>query len=174
LTYKDFNFSFLIDSQHGGDVFSLDLWYGYATGLYAESAGNNELGNPMRDPIAEGGGILKPGVFADGSPNTIRVAGDRYTADGYARSPNSRFVYDASYIKLREVTLTYNLPKAIFEKTPIRAASISFVGSNLHIFKKNLPHADPEASQGSGNIQGFQTGVMPMNKNYGFTLNVKF
>jgi TonB-linked SusC/RagA family outer membrane protein len=173
-SYKNFDFSFLIDMQQGGDVFSLDLWYGIGTGLYAETAGLNELGNPQRDPAAEGGGILNPGVFADGSANNVRVEGDRYSADGWAVSPNSRFVYDASYVKLREVVLTYNLPSALLSKTPVRAASLSFVGSNLWIISKNLPHADPEASQSGGNIQGWQSGVMPMTKNYGFTLNVKF
>lgn len=172
--YKNFDFSFLIDTQHGGDVFSLDLWYGYSTGLYAETAGLNELGNPKRSPVAEGGGILNPGVYEDGTPNTTRVAGDNYAADGYAVSPNSRFVYDASYVKLREVVLTYNLPSDLLARTPIRAASLSFVGSNLWIISKNLPHADPEASQSGGNIQGWQSGVMPMTRNYGFTLSVNF
>jgi TonB-linked SusC/RagA family outer membrane protein len=174
LTYKNFSLSFLIDMQKGGDVFSLDLWYGIGTGLYAETAGLNENGVPKRSPVAEGGGILNPGVYADGSPNTTRVEGDRYTADGWAVSPNARFVYDASYVKLREVSLTYNLPTTLLSSTPIRGASISFVGSNLWIISKNLPHADPEASQGSGNIQGWQSGVMPMTNNYGFTLNVRF
>jgi TonB-linked SusC/RagA family outer membrane protein len=182
-SYKNFDFSFLIDWQRGGDVFSLDLWYGISTGLYKETAGLNELGNPKRDPIVQNedgsyasntGGILNPGVYDDGSPNTRRVRGDYYAADGYAVSPNARFVYDASFIKLREVVLTYNLPTTLLAKTPIRGASLSFVGSNLWIIDKNLPHADPEASQSGGNIQGWQSGVMPMTKNYGFTLNVKF
>jgi TonB-linked SusC/RagA family outer membrane protein len=172
--YKNFDFSFLIDTQQGGDVFSLDLWYGIGTGMYAETAGLNELGNPKRSLVAEGGGILNPGVYEDGSPNATRVEGDRYTADGWAVSPNARFVYDASYVKLREVVLTYNLPSDLLARTPVRAASLSFVGSNLWIISKNLPHADPEATQAGGNVQGWQSGVMPMTRNYGFTLNVKF
>lgn len=51
--YKNLTFSFLIDAQKGGDVFSLDLWYGMSTGLYEETAGLNDLGNPKRDPILE-------------------------------------------------------------------------------------------------------------------------
>jgi hypothetical protein len=53
-------------------------------------------------------------------------------------------------------------------------ASISFVGSNLWIIHKNLPYADPEASQGAGNVQGWQSGVMPATRNFGFTLNLQF
>lgn len=183
ISYKNFDFGFLIDGQHGGDVFSLDQWYGTGTGIYKESAGLNDLGNPVRDPIvingdgsyaANSGGLLNPGEHDDGTPNTTRVAADNYAVDGWAVSPNKRFVYDASFIKLREVTLTYNLPTTLLGKSPIAGASIGFVGSNLWIIHKNLPYSDPEASQGGGNIQGWQSGVMPATKNYGFTLNVKF
>lgn len=186
ISYKSWDFSFLIDTQYGGDIFSLDLWYGTGSGLYKETAGLNELGNPKREPIqqnADGtykpttGGLLNSGVTSNGEPNTVRVRGDNYNADGERVSPNKRFVYDASYVKLREVSLTYNISKAMLEKMVgrfLQAASVSFVGSNLWIIHKNLPYADPEASQGSGNIQGWQTGVMPMTNNYGVTLNLKF
>lgn len=180
-SYKDFTFSFLIDMQQGGDIFSLDLWYGMGTGMYAETAELNDLGNPERDDVidngdgtygAESGGLIYDGVYADGTPNTTRIESDIY-ADGWVTSPNARFIYDASYIKLREVVLTYNLPDKLMSKTPIKGASLSFVGSNLWIISKNLPHADPEASQGSGNIQGWQSGVMPATRNYGFSLNIQ-
>lgn len=182
-SYKDFDLSILIDMQHGGDIFSLDLWYGIGTGLYKETAGLNDLGNPVSDPIVEesegvyasnSGGFINPGVYEDGTPNKTRVAADSYAADGWAVSPNARFVYDASFIKLREVALTYNLPKSLMDQTPIYAASVSFVGSNLWIIHKNLPYADPEATQSSGNIQGWQSGVMPSVKNYGFNVRVQF
>jgi hypothetical protein len=183
ITYRDFALSFLLDMQHGGDVFSLDLWYGTGTGMYEETAGLNDLGNPKRDPIVENedgsyapnsGGFINPGVYEDGTPNTTRVRGDYYAADGWAVSPNARFVYDASFLKLRELSLTYNFPGSILDKTPLTAASLSFIGSNLWIIQKNLPHADPEASQSSGNIQGWQSGVMPTVKNYGFNIKVQF
>ena len=169
--------------QHGGDIFSLDHWYGAGTGLYKESAGLNDLGNPKRDPILDNGdgtydpksgGIINPGVHADGTPNTTRVAADRYSVDGWAVSPNARFVYDASYLKLREVALTYNLPSSLIKSTPLYGASVSLVGSNLWIIHKNLPYADPEATQSSGNTQGWQSGVMPTVRTYGFNIRVQF
>jgi hypothetical protein len=181
--YKNLALSFLIDWQKGGDVFSLDLWYGMGTGLYKETAGLNDLGNEKRDPIvknadgsyaASSGGTINPGVDADGNPNTVRVSNETYGADGWAVSPNKKFVYDASYIKLREVTLSYDLPKDLISKLYLSNASIAFVASNLWIIHKNLPYADPEASQSSGNYQGWQSGVMPANKNFGFTLNLQF
>lgn len=173
LNYKGFSLSFLIDWQQGSDVFSLDLWYGWGTGLYEETALDNDLGNPMRDRVADGGGIILDGVLPDGSVNDIRVESDLF-GEGWITSPNARFVFDASYIKLREVVLTYNLPKSLMDRTPLYGASLSLVGSNLWIIHKNLPHADPEASQGAGNVQGWQSGVMPTTRNFGVSLNIQF
>jgi hypothetical protein len=84
------------------------------------------------------------------------------------------FVFDASYVKLREVVVTYNIPSKLMAKTFINSASLSFVGSNLWIISKNLPYADPEASQGAGNVQGWQSGVLPSTRNFGFSVNLKF
>jgi hypothetical protein len=175
--------SALLDMQQGGSIFSLDMWYGMATGLYEETVFTNDLGNPVRDPVKgsvvtgydpTSGGIVLQGVTSDGAANTRRVPANDYRVFGYARNPNSAFVYDASFLKLREVVLTYNLPKSLVQNTFLGGASLSFVGSNLWIIHKNLPHADPEASQSAGNIQGWQSGVMPTTRNYGLTLSVQF
>jgi len=178
LSYKSWSFSFLIDWQQGGDIFSLDLYYGMATGLYPETVFLNDLGNPVRDPLtddATSGGLILEGVQADGSVNTVRVHGDDYRVFGYSQNPNAKFIYDASYVKLREVVLTYTIPSKIMSKVKwIHGASFSLVGSNLWIIHKNLPYADPEASQSSGNVQGWQSGVMPATKNVGFTVNLQF
>jgi TonB-linked SusC/RagA family outer membrane protein len=182
-SYNNVSLSFLVDIQKGGSIFSLDQYYGLATGIYPATVFTNDLGNPVRNPVignptigydpASGGVILK-GVFEDGTPNNVRVEGNDYRLFGYFSNPNSAFVYDASYVKLREVVLTYNLPKALMAKVYIAGASVSFVGSNLWIIHKNLPYADPEASQSSGNIQGWQTGTLPAVRNYGFSLKVQF
>ena len=183
--YKNLTLSFLVDIQQGGDIFSLDLWYGLGTGLYEETVGLNDLGNPKRDPIVgrddtnktyapNSGGTLNKGVLADGSENWVRVNEENYGAQGWAVDPNARYVYDASYVKLREVSLSFGLPTNLISKLYISNASIALVASNVWIISKNLPHADPEASQSSGNIQGWQSGVMPTNRNFGFTLNLQF
>jgi hypothetical protein len=182
-SYKNLNLSFLFDVQQGGDIFSLDMYYGLATGLYAETDFINDLGNPVRDPVIgdqttgydpASGGVVLDGVTAEGSENTRRVPGGDYRLFGYSQNPNAAFIYDASFVKLREVVLSYNLPRTFLDRTFIRGASLSFVGSNLWILHKNLPHADPEASQSAGNIQGWQSGVMPTTRNYGFSLNLQF
>lgn len=176
-TYKDFAFSFLIDMQKGGDIFSLDRSYGLATGLYDETAGNNELGNPIRNSIADGGGIILPGVQADGTPNTIRTPSPQFFGNtfGYRRQPNRAFVYDASYVKLREVSLSYNLPKKWISKMSIESMKFSLVATNLWIISKNLPDADPESGLGSGNLSsGYSVGSLPTTRNIGCNLTFKF
>jgi len=186
-SYKNLTFSFLIDWQQGGSLFSLDQYYGRATGLYEETDFTNDLGNPVRDPIvmnddgtyaSNSGGLILDGVVEneDGtySTNTTRVEGGDYRVFGYSRNPNAAFIYDATYVKLREVVLTYNMPKKIMDKTFIHGASFSLVGGNLWIMYKDLPHADPEASQGAGNIQGWQSGVMPSLRTIGFNVKLQF
>jgi len=182
-SYKGVSLNALIDIQQGGDIFSLDMWYGLATGLYPETDFINDLGNPVRDPVGanaatggnpSSGGVVLEGVLADGSPNVRRVEGGNYRLFGYARNPNAGFIYDASYVKLREVALTYEFPRTLMAKTFIYGASLSFVASNPWIIHKNLPYADPEASQSSGNVQGWQSGVMPSTRNFGFNLKLQF
>lgn len=173
--YRNLAFSFLIDIKQGGDVFSIDQWYGQGTGLYENTAGLNDKGNPMRDPVADGGGILNPGVTADGQPNTTYAEVTGLRGLGYNAMPNKAFIYDASYVKLRNVSIAYNFPREWFQKTNfVKDVTLSLFGRNLWIIHKNLPYADPEDGSSSGNIQGFQVGSYPTYRMYGFNLNVKF
>ncbi len=175
LTYKNMSFSFLIDVQKGGSVFSLDTWYGYATGIYDVTAGLNELGNPKRDPVADGGGVLFDGVNPDGSNNTTRASMEDFSnALGYRRAPNAFHTYDASYVKLREMTLSYRLPNKLIDNLPLTNVTFSAVGRNLWIIDKNTPYTDPEAGLSSGNVQGYQSGAYPSQKEYGFNVRFEF
>jgi hypothetical protein len=174
-TYKGIALSFLIDIQKGGSLFSLDRYYGLATGLYADTTPLNDKGMPVRSSNADGGGYVYPGVLADGTPNTKRVTGENFGLFGYRRNPSSQFIYDASYVKLREVTITYKLPVGLFGGSQfIKGATLSVVGRNLWIISKNLPYADPEDGITSGNIQGFQSGVYPSVREIGGSLKFSF
>lgn len=171
--YKNVALSFLIDVRKGGQVFSTDMYYGLDGGLYPETAGLNDLGNPVRNSIADGGGIINPGVKADGTPNTTRVdIGKAYGAYGYTKKPDAAFVYDASYVKLRELTLTYAWP--LSKNSIIKGIDISLIGRNLWIIHKNLPYSDPEETVSSGNLQGFQVGAYPTVRSIGVNVKLKF
>lgn len=176
LKFKDVTLSFLIDMKQGGDLFSLDLYYGMATGLYPETAGLNDQGNPVRSPVGDGGGVILPGVKADGTPNDIRYDATNFGIYGYRRNPAAGFVYDASFVKLREVTLTYSLPQLLVEKLgPVKGIDLSVIGRNLWIIHKNLPYADPEDGISAGNLaQGYQVGSYPNVRNVGFNAKFRF
>lgn len=91
INYKGFSLSFLIDIRKGGDVFSTDMYYGMATGLYKETA----IGDYRDKPV------IIPGVLPNGTPNNIPLSqiekGNNY---GYQTQPSSEFVYDGSFVKL--------------------------------------------------------------------------
>ncbi|SEK34426.1 SusC/RagA family TonB-linked outer membrane protein [Parapedobacter koreensis] len=176
IRYKDFNLSFLVDVQKGGDIFSNDMANGLRDGVYDDwTVGLNDLGNPIRNSLADGGGIILPGVDENGNPNTVRTPINTTNhALGSNRAPQKYFIFDASYIKLREVSLSYRLPGGIFRSTPIESIDLSLIGSNLWIIHKNLPYADPEAGVGSGNAYGYQVGVYPTTRTIGFNIQVQF
>lgn len=181
-TYKNFSLSFLIDVSHGGSVYSLDMDYGSFSGLYPRTAGFNDLGKPVRAPLSDGGGIILKGVTADGKPNTTRI--DESNLDNGAWTfgslsngeANSEFVYDASYIKLREAAITYSLPKKVMDNLHfLQGIDLSLSGRNLWIIHKNEPYADPEQGQAAGNASiGFQNGAYPVYRMFNFIIKVKF
>ncbi|SEK34576.1 SusC/RagA family TonB-linked outer membrane protein [Parapedobacter koreensis] len=173
--YRSISVSFLIDMQRGGDIFSSDMAYGYRSGLYENTIGLNDLGNPMRNSLEDGGGIILDGVAPDGSVNTVRTRMDTYNnALGVVKAPGAFFVYDASFVKLREVAVSYTLPSRLLRDTFIRSISVSAIGSNLWIIHKNLPYSDPEAGMSAGNYQGYQLGPMPTTRDFGFNVKLQF
>jgi TonB-linked SusC/RagA family outer membrane protein len=165
--YKNVSLGFLIDTQKGGDIFSLDMYYGLATGLYKETAVGDIREN----------GILNEGVAPNGTPNTVKTQNPGTFSNnyGYLAQPNKAFIYDASYVKLREVSITYNFPRTWFDRSFVKDASLSLLGSNLWIISKNLPYADPESGLSSGSrSRGYSVGSIPTTKDVGFNLTFKF
>ncbi len=177
ISYKGLTLSFLIDIQQGGDVYSLDMHYGQGTGVLKHTAGLNELGNPKRDAVSDGGGILNQGVTADGQPNTTRARADYYGGVYYwgnnSRNPSALTIYDASFIKLREMSLTYNLPKRLISGFA-QNVSMSLIGRNLWIIDKHVPYADPESGLSAGLSQGYLSGSYPTVRSYGFNVKIDF
>jgi outer membrane receptor protein involved in Fe transport len=174
--YKGFVLSGLVDISQGGSLYSVDMKYGLATGLFAETAGLNAKGNPIRDAVEDGGGmIFDDAVYEDGAPNTTYIwAGDWDSGWNYGTLPTAYSVYDASYVKLREVSFGYSLPSRILANTPVSKVMISLVGRNLWLIHKNMPYYDPELSLSAGNIQGIADGAYPSTRTFGFNLTVGF
>lgn len=175
LSYKNLSLSFLIDIQQGGDVWSLDTYYGYATGLYDFTAGLNDQGNPVRDPVDMGGGVILPGVKEDGTPNDIYADASWYANPwGYGRTPNAAHLYDASFVKLRNVTISYEIPERLIKNSFIERMVVSAIGRNLWIIHKNIPYSDPEAGLSAGNFRGYQSGAHPTFREIGASIKIEF
>lgn len=183
-SYKGIDLSFLIDVQKGGSIFSGDTYFGMSTGLHPETAGTNDLGNPLRDPVvgtpgnydSKSGGLILDGVKEDGTVNDIRAdfTTFRNPYGRYGNAPDKEFVYDADYVKLREVSLSYALPNKVIDRLPFNNVRFGVVGRNLWIISKDLPYADPEQSFGAGNVQGVQIGAYPSVKEISFNVNLDF
>ena len=84
------------------------------------------------------------------------------------------FVEDASFIKLRQFTLSYSLPKSVIDKTPFAGISLGLVGRNLAILSKKVDNIDPESTYTNANAQGLEMFGVPQTRSFGIDLNVKF
>ncbi|MCW3464879.1 SusC/RagA family TonB-linked outer membrane protein [Chitinophaga nivalis] len=161
--YKQFNLSFLIDGKFGGHVYS-------ATNLYATRFGLSKITLPGRED-----GLTVNGVDTDGKPfsRTFTYGKDLQGYYDNYKNLSEKFVYDASFIKLRQVVLTYNLPVKAFAFTKLQAMSVSLVARNLLILYKNAPNIDPESTFSNSNAQGFEMFGVPRTRSYGVNLMVK-
>ena len=135
----------------------------------------------MMDFTAEGReeGIISEGVVenADGSyrPNDVRLSGRDYYWWRYNRGNEEVGMFDASFLKLREVKISYSLPQSMLQGTPIRTVTISAVGRNLALWTEN-PHFDPETLSFNGGtiVPGVEDMATPSSRSIGFNLNVTF
>lgn len=170
-SYKGFTLSALLDFQKGGDIFMETVMTAKSTGQFIETVGNNAKGNPKRNPVGEGGGMLSEGVLADGSPNTRYVEAQNYYKQFTGIQEEN--VYDASYIKFRELRFGYAFPKKLYQNIPISSVSLNLVARNLALLYKTMPHFDPsELAFGSGNIQGLEGAAIPPPRTIGFNLRL--
>ncbi|MGL6037827.1 MAG: SusC/RagA family TonB-linked outer membrane protein, partial [Soonwooa sp.] len=164
-SYKGISLSFLIDVRKGGDIFSTDMYYASSTGLYVDTAGGNY----------RSGKVVLPGVTASGQVNTKEIDASVYGNLGYQKRPTSDYVYDGSFVKLREASISYALPKTLLQGTFVNEAKISIVGRNLWIIHKNLPYADPESTLGGGiRGYGYSIGSLPTTRDIGVNVTFKF
>lgn len=170
-TYKNVSLNFLLDWKKGGDI-----WNGTAWAL--SFFGRSELTAQTREETP----AVIDGVLPNGSggftPNNIPVVRDRtyWTSNvGGFGSVGEQFVDDGSWLRLRELSVSYNFTKEMFKKVPlIESAYITFTGRNLWIDTK-FNGVDPETSlTGNGNGQGFDYFNNPSTKSYAFKVGFNF
>lgn len=170
-SYKGISLSTLIDVRMGGDIYDEGTANARWTGQYAETAIGREEG-------VIGQGVKLISTNADGTPvyapNDIIVSANQYYGYNNPRRYHEAAIFDASYVKLREVTLGYTLPKALVSKFGFQYAKVSAVGRNVLMLFKNHPHQDPEIDANGGNRQGFGYGELPSTRSIGFNLSLGF
>ncbi|HIP48205.1 MAG TPA: SusC/RagA family TonB-linked outer membrane protein [Lutibacter sp.] len=168
--YKNWNFSGLVDAKIGGDIYSMTTSWGRYAGVLDETLIGREHG-------VVGNGVMNIGTVD--SPvyvqNNVSVDAETFNKAAYSNSIVESSVFDASYVKLRQLQLAYKLPRKLIKNTALDGVSVSIVGRNLAILHKNVPHIDPETSFSDSNgDQGQEFGQLPSARSIGFNLNLKF
>jgi len=178
ITYKNFDLSFTIDWQIGGTFHSITKMFTAYSGLSSETVGLNDKGNPVRDDPAEGGGIrFANSVFEDGSTNDVYLPADSYFKSQFALHEN--WMYDATFIKMREIRLGYTLPESIFENIFIKSASVALVANNPWLIHAKVDGIDPSEIGGDSvnarnNGAWVESGNLPPTRTFGLDIRLGF
>jgi len=173
-TYKNLSFNFSLDYQHGGKFYSCSEYWGNYSGVLAPTATTNDWGVNVRDPVANGGGIHVTGVSSVDSKTPVDMYVDAFTYFHQFRSTRiaELYIHNLSYVKLRELSIGYNLPVKnwLFTKKYMQAATIALTSRNPWLIYTAAKNFDPsEISLVYG-----EEGQMPPVKSFGINLSVTF
>ena len=164
-SYKNLSLNALVDAKIGGDIYTMTTAWGRYAGVLEETMIGRENG------IVGDGVMLQDGVYV---PNNVVRTAEDYNKRAYSNSIVESSIFDASYVKLRQVMISYKLPKSLIDKTLFTNINFSLVGRNLLILHKNVPHIDPESSFSDDNgNQGQEFGQLPSARSIGFNLQFK-
>lgn len=194
-SYKGLSLGVLIDASIGGSIYNGTYATGTYTGVLASTLpgrgaefggisyyypdnkkanGTVRVGNGAAAPtgaVVYDDGIVFNGVSADGKPNEKVLPAQQYYKS--FRTIDEANIFDASYVKLREVKLSYNLPAKWIRPLNLQGVSVSLVGRNLLIIHRNVTDIDPEVAFNTGNGQGLESLSNPTTRSYGFNINIK-
>ncbi len=178
IRYKGLEISALIDIRKGGDVFNMDKYYStfYGTHIVTAARGTEYTYSGVASvPVLErnqNGEWVHVGWEDTSEKNSASVLRTESYFRNFYSMIFEHFVEDGSFIKLRELSVAYSLPRAWLGQLPISSATVTFTGTNLWI-DSNFSYLDPEGNlMGSGNAQGFYHMVVPTTRGYNFSLSV--
>ncbi len=162
-SYKRLSLSFSFDGQMGGNVYSVTRWFGDYSGVLQATLQGRE--KDWNDRF-----VAPNAVYQNGAPDTTHVlAQDYWHNTFYAQEMG---IVDATYLKLRELRLAYELPSSVAQHLGFSAATVALVGRNLLLWAKQST-IDPETTFDTGNRQGVENGQLPTARSYGFTVSVR-
>ena len=163
--YKDFNASILVEGKMGGSFYSgTNNWY-KVYGLH-------------KDTVPAGGreaGFTPDGVMEDGTVITTSIPHSKIE-DYWAQTLNigEENIYSSDYMRLRQLSIGYNLPSDMLEGSFITNATVSLIGRNLLLLSNSSDNIDPESSYSAGNAVGLERAGMPVPRTIGLNINLKF
>ena len=162
IRYKNFTIRALIDMRFGGEIFSYTNSQGYSAGLHQATLQGRE-----------GAGIVGDGVDQNGSPNTVSADPQDYFGR-IGSQIGEQFIYDAGFVKLRELQISYRLPTRLLAGSPIKLAVISLVGRNLWLISSDVDNVDPESTfRNDQNGLGLEHSGVPQTRSIGFNISVR-
>ena len=190
VSYKNFNVSAAIDFQKGGLFYSMNKQFAEYTGVGATTVGTNSLGNSYRDYVIDSqgnkvsavllsnaasnsGGVNVSGVDENGNPVEYLRAAERYFYNHFRIK--EAHIYDASYIKLRELSISYRIPSELISATPIKRATVAVDFMNPLLIYASAPNIDPSSVQnGTSGFSFWEGGATPSTRGIGFNVNLSF
>jgi len=182
LIYKGFRLVTSVDTKWGGDIYCGSYVISLQTGQSPETLKEREGGGlPYTDPAGNTSdiGIILDGVYEDGTPND-KVVHYYYkylpNAGGWGKIISTPGILDNSWVKMREISLSYNIPYKALKKTRVfQDLTVSVIGRDLFYFYSSLPDKiNPEGIMGTGNAQGFEWGSMPGTMSFTFGIAASF
>jgi TonB-linked SusC/RagA family outer membrane protein len=178
-SYKNLSLSVLIDASFGASLYSSSARTGIWTGVYANTVfGRSAEFGGLTWTDNEGNvrddGVIFQGINEHtGQPNDVKIsAQDYYSASNH---PYERFVYDASYIKLRDIRLGYTFHSNVVRRLGLTGLTVAAVAHNVAILYRDKDlNMDPEVSLNTGNVQGVEALTRPTTRSFGLNINLKF
>ena len=165
-TFKGLSVNALLDFKQGGDIYDMGTSLMRQNGISEESAAGREEGTI-------GLGVMNMGTEEAPQyvPNDVVVSTRTFMRYYSGRQYHEAAVFDGTYLKLREASITYQLPSSWFDNMFFQSARLSVIGRNLAILHSNNRHMDPEISSAS---LGYNYGQLPSTRSVGFNVNLKF
>jgi TonB-linked SusC/RagA family outer membrane protein len=155
--------SALLDIHRGGNIYSVTNMFGQYTGVLASSINGRQV--DWDKP-----GLVVKGIDqATGKENTVNVTAENYYQSLFENG--EAFLYDDSFVKLRELRIGYDLPSTFTRSLRVTSANLAFVGRNLWTHTK-VPNIDPEFSYTTGNYQGAEFAALPTTRSLGVNLRI--
>ncbi|WP_207511484.1 SusC/RagA family TonB-linked outer membrane protein [Longitalea luteola] len=177
VTWKNFDLSAIIDFQSGGQFFSWTKMLAVKSGQAAETAAMNENGKNIRDPLADGGGIKITGISnASKQEVTVFVNARNYYRNVIGTRIYEEWLFDASYIRMREIRVGYTFTKANMAKLPVKSINLAFITRNPFMIWQKAPKGlnPAELATGASSLNWLETGQLATTRSFGVNLNVSF